>query len=239
MPKVAKWLGNTLEGLFASKFPLMTVINTEYITPFVKKICFQGDVSGMDFQIGYAIIIRVSDTEYRNYTVSYSDTEKGVVEIIVHLHGEAPGSRFMHALTTGEQIRISAPRGMKQYNPSVRQHVIIGDETSLGLAYSFLDAVKYKQHDCHFYLELDKENSAVPGLLGLDNYTVFPKNGTFQNESSVASLPVFHLDMWQDSNFVLTGNARSIQTVKRVLKQKNFRGRVLAKAYWMEGKVGL
>ncbi|RZM22158.1 MAG: hypothetical protein EOO88_30255, partial [Pedobacter sp.] len=84
MPKAPKWLNDTLEGLMASKMPVIRVTETSFLNPFLKKVCFEGDLSGQNFELGYAISIRVSDTEYRNYTASFSDTQRGIMEIIVH-----------------------------------------------------------------------------------------------------------------------------------------------------------
>jgi len=46
------------------------VLETTYINPNIKKIRFKGDIAGMNFQLGYAVLIRINDTEYRNYTIS-------------------------------------------------------------------------------------------------------------------------------------------------------------------------
>src|SRR5688572_28673607 len=111
MPKAPKWLNDTVETLLSGKMPLLRVIETAHINPRIKRIRFQGDVKGLNFQIGYAVVVRISDTEYRNYTVSYNDTKTGIVEMIVHLHGNGPGCTFMNKLTTGDEIKLIPPRG--------------------------------------------------------------------------------------------------------------------------------
>src|SRR5688572_19027294 len=116
MPKAPKWLNDTLEIVLAAKMPLLRVTETGYINPYIKKISLEGDVQGLNFHPGYAIAIRVSDTEYRNYTVSFNDTEKGIVELIIHLHGTAPGSAFIDNIKPGDQIRLVPPRGKKMYS---------------------------------------------------------------------------------------------------------------------------
>src|SRR5690554_5766473 len=133
MPRVAKWLGDAMEDIMTSKMPLMKVLETAYINQNIKRIRFKGDISRMTFKPGYAVLIRVSDTEFRNYTVSFNDPENGILEIIFHVHGQAPGSLFMDSLNVGDEIRISMPRGKNHYDPTVKQQLIFGDETSLGL----------------------------------------------------------------------------------------------------------
>ena len=61
----------------------------------------------MNFQIGYANVIRVSETEYRNYTVAYHDIEKGIFDIIFHLHGKGVGCQYIDSLVTNDELYIS------------------------------------------------------------------------------------------------------------------------------------
>lgn len=239
MPKLIKWVGDAMESLMASKIPLMKVIETNYISPFIKRIRFKGNLSGMNFQLGYAVAIRVSGTEFRNYTPSFSDTGKGILEILFHLHGSAPGSLFIDGLTIGDAIRISMPRGQKQYDSTVKQHLIFGDETSLSLITAFQPFLKKNLHQFYFYLELNERNTDVPRLLGLENYTIFSKDNTFRNEQWINVLPIFKTTNWKPANFILTGNTKSVQTFRRVLKSNHITGRIFTKGYWLEGKTGL
>ncbi|MDR1877011.1 MAG: siderophore-interacting protein [Flavobacteriaceae bacterium] len=230
-----KWIGDWLEGSFG---PRLTVLDTDYITPAIKNIRFQGDISKMDFLIGSASVIRVSDTEYRNYTPTYYDIKKGVFEIIFHIHGNGIGSKYIDSLKVGDELYISSPRGRKEYDPNVKQYFIFGDETSLGLACSFLPVLKQNGHQFQFYFELDEGNKNAPQLLGLENYTVFPKNGSFRNEKWISDLPLFNTDEWNTAKFILAGNVKSVQTFRKVLKNSTT-GKILAQGYWLEGKKGL
>jgi NADPH-dependent ferric siderophore reductase len=158
--------------------------------------------------------------------------------MIFHLHGNGPGSRRIAGLRTGDGLFISGPRGIKAYDPDVKQQFIFGDETSLGLACSFLPLLKQNKHEFQFCFELDEENKDVPHLLGLENVTVFPKNGSFRNEKWISRLPVLQTAAWKGADFVLTGNVRSVQALRKVLKQTSPAG-IHSQGYWLEGKKGL
>ncbi|MFT3947900.1 MAG: siderophore-interacting protein [Agriterribacter sp.] len=225
-----------MDGLFSFK---AKVTETTYINPNIKKVRFQGNLSRMNFEIGYAVLLRVSDTEFRNYTASYSNTEKGILDIIFHIHGNAPGSVFADKLQVGDEVFVSMPRGIKQYVPEVKHQLVFGDETSLGLACSFLPVLKKNKHIFQFYFELDDENKNVPELLGLENYAVFQKKNTFRKEQWIKRLAIFASTDWQTANFSLTGNVKSIQTFRRVLKDNDVSGKIITKGYWLEGKKGL
>lgn len=218
--------------------PNVKVLETSYISPQIKKIRFQGDISKWSFQIGYASVIRVSETEFRNYTVVYHDKENGIFDIIFHIHGNGVGSKYIDTLQKNDELFISPPRGKILYDPSIKQQFFFGDETSLGIAVALLSLLKSNNHQFEFYFELDEVNKNVPGLLGLENCTVFPKSNLFRNEKWISDLPLFKTDWWSSANFALIGNVKSIQTFRKVLKSKT-QGNVYSQGYWLEGKKGL
>ncbi len=238
MPSAPKWLFDTVD-LLISKLPSVEVIHVELLTQSVKKIRFKGDLKNSRFPVGSYIDFRVSDTEARRYTVSDTDTENGILEVIVHLHGEGPGCRFMDNLKVGDKIDMNRPREERNYYDRLAENFFIfGDETSLALACSFLPVLKKNKHQFQFYFELDDENIDVPRLLGLENFMIFPKNGSFRNEEWISALPVFQTTDCQKTNFILTGNVRSAQAVKKVIKTKGTQ-KIYLHGYWLEGKKGL
>jgi NAD(P)H-flavin reductase len=239
MPKAPKWINDTLETILSPKMPLVKVVETEYINTNIKRIRLQGDLKNWHCHAGYATAVRVNDTEYRNYTPAFNDIENGIVELIIHLHGVAPGSRYIDALMPGDELRLVPPRGKKLYNETVKQYFLFGDETTLALACAMQEKLKSKEHQFHFYFELDVENNNIPRILGLDNYSVFSKNNTFVHAGLVHELPLFQTAGWNAGNFILTGNATSVQTIRRVLKQLQVSGSIMAQAYWAAGKTGL
>ena len=232
---IPKWMGDLFGDVLR---PNAKIIQTSSITPHIKRIRFQGDITRMNFQIGYANVMRVSETEYRNYTVAWHDMQKGIFDIIVHLHGNGVGSQYIHTLEKNDDVYISQPRGKKLYDPHMKQHVIFGDETSLGLACSFFQILKQNQHQFQFYFELDEENKSAPELLGLGNVTVFSKNGSFRNEQWITDLPLFQPSEWTKANFILTGNVKSVQTFRKVIKH-TISAKSTTQGYWLEGKKGL
>jgi len=230
-----KWVGDLFSNALR---PNMKILSLEYLSPQIKRVRFTGDISKMNFEIGYANVIRVTDTEYRNYTTAQHNKQEGILDIIFHMHGKGPGSGYADNLKAGDEIFISGPRGKKFYDAKAGKQFIFGDETTLGLACSFLPVLEQGMHEFQFYFELEEENKEIPYLLGLKNYTVFPKNGSFHNEKWIAELPVFQEGNWQNASFVLAGHVKSVQTFRKVLKNCNA-SKVTAQGYWLEGKSGL
>lgn len=232
---IPKWM----IGLFGNKLiPNVKVTETIFLSPQIKKIRFHGNISEWDFSIGFASVIRVSETEFRNYTVAYHDKENDIFDIIFHIHGNGVGSKFIDSLKVGDELFISPPRGKKLYEANNKQQFFFGDETSLGVACAWLPLVKKNQHQFQCYFELDEVNKSVPELLGLENYTVFPKNYLFRNEKWISTLPLFQTQEWNTANFGLVGNVKSIQAFRKVLKNKK-QGNIHSQGYWLEGKKGL
>ena len=230
-----KWIGDLLEGATG---PRVRVLETIYITHGVKKIRFQGNITKINFLIGGASVIRVSDTEYRNYTPAFYNIPEGSMELVFHIHGNGVGSRYIDNLQPGDELHISMPRGRKVYDPYIKQYFIFGDETSLGMACSLMTELKRNHHQFEFYFELDEENSGAPRILGLENVTVIPKDKPTVTEQWVHHLPVLQNGGGQPVNFILTGNVNSVQTFRKSLKGKNT-GKIYSQGYWLEGKKGL
>ncbi|WP_153798442.1 FAD-binding oxidoreductase [Foetidibacter luteolus] len=233
--KIPKWVGDLFEGTLR---PNARVLEISNISSRIKKIRFEGNISKMNFQIGYANVLRVSETEYRNYTAAYHDKEKGIIDIIFHIHTNGVGSTYFDSLKTGDETYIGPSRGKKIYDPSIKNQFFFGDETSIGVACALLPLLRSNNQQFQFYFELDRENKNVPELLGFENFTVFPKDGSFRIEKWIIDLPIFTTKDWNNANFALAGNVKSVQTFRKVLKNKT-QGNVYSQGYWLEGKKGL
>jgi NADPH-dependent ferric siderophore reductase len=165
--------------------------------------------------------------------------EKGIVELIIHLHSDAPGSRYMNNLSAGDELKLLKPRGKKVYSDDVKPYFFFGDETTLALACALNEKLKKNTRLLQFYFELDAENKNIPGILGLDNYNVFSKNKTFANDGFIKELTLAQTPCSKGATYILAGNATSVQTIRRALKHLSVPGNIIAQAYWAAGKTGL
>ncbi|MBD1432042.1 siderophore-interacting protein [Sphingobacterium sp. DN00404] len=239
MPSAPKWVFDTLD-LFISKIPTVTIDETTYLSPSVKQLQLKGDFKNLHFPVGAFFDIRVSDTEARRYTVAQVNEKKDKLTLIAHLHGKGVGSDFMHRLKAGDIILLNNPRTeQKYYNETAKRIVFFGDETSLALASSFLPVVKENKLPIRFIFELDEENKHIPPVLGLENSIVYSKNNLFQDTAWIQEhLHILDHENWQDAYYVLTGNVKSLQTFRKVIKSKTT-GKIKHHGYWLEGRKGL
>ncbi|WPO84269.1 hypothetical protein SD427_08015 [Chryseobacterium sp. JJR-5R] len=240
MPTAPKWINDTLEKLAPSMLRMVRVEHVTYLNPNIKIIRLKGNFSALHFTPGFTVSFRVSPTEMRHYTVFYVEPSARFIECIVHIHGNAPGANYINELQPGgEKIKLAVLGSDKQYDAKVKKQIIFGDETSLSLMLSFLPLLRQNGHDYQFFIELDEQNRNIPEQIGLDNCTVFSKNNIFRDQDQIRQLPLFNDGGWSDANIVLTGNVRSLQNFRKVLKENSHRGKIYAKGYWLEGKKGL
>lgn len=239
MPSMPKWLNDTMENIFASKYIReTTVIETENISDHLRRIKFSGNLLGLEYKPGYSIEFRVNDTDYRKYTPYNYDKADGTFEILCHLHGSASGCDFIENLKVGETIKYIIPRGKDMFKCDFKHHIVIGDETSLGAALS----IKYETEGYGYY--------SFDSIFELDDHQVLKELNLYGNHSlknepekileSIDILfkeGVIELD---NSAFYITGNGKTLQKVRKSLKENNISGQqIFSQAYWIEGKKGL
>ncbi|MDM1407430.1 siderophore-interacting protein [Myroides sp. DF42-4-2] len=232
LPKwVSSLFGNALR-------PNMKIVEIIYLSTAIKQIRFKGDISKWNFQAGYANVIRINDTDFRNYSVATYNIEESTFDMIFTLHGNGVGSDLIASLQVGDELFISLPRGKRLYESFVEQQLFFGDETSLGLACFLLPLFKENKQRFHFYFELNASNEEVPQRLGLENFTIVPKNNACKEPTWMESLSLFEDPSWVNANFILTGNVNSVQQIRKTLKAKKG-GKICFQGYWLEGKKGL
>jgi NADPH-dependent ferric siderophore reductase len=241
MPQIPKWIGDTVETVFSSKIPLVTITETKYIHQQLKQIRFEGNFDHIAFRAGQPVAIRVDDRNYRNYTPSFFDKQRGICDILFHLHGKGPGSALAARLSEGDTLRMSTPRGKYLYQADRDYHFFFGDETTLGLFRNLKDLVNEEGQNYIGVLELDDDMKDVPDQLGLmvDTVCRTASHGA-QAVDYINGLDPVLWDLWKRGAFYLMGNATSIQHVRKALKQRGVSSsQIITQPYWAEGKIGL
>jgi NADPH-dependent ferric siderophore reductase len=133
------------------------------------------------------------------------------------------------------------PRGFSVYDTTAKYHFFFGDETCISVFKSMKDEINSTENNYLGILELDKESVEVPAKLGLV-VDVVPKS---INKAEFAIQSLHKLDpeiwnLWQNGQFYLLGNAKSIQAFRKALKEKGVSNKnIYTQPYWAEGKIGL
>ncbi|MNU87645.1 NADPH-dependent ferric-chelate reductase [compost metagenome] len=235
MPSVPKWLADTMEKVAQKSFHPVTVTHIHKYHPKLKLVRFEGDIQVKEFKAGNVIEFRVSDREYRHYTPSLYDPVKQICEVIFYLHDKGPGSEWAEKLQIGDQLKLMGPGGKMSYQPEWKNHLVFGDETSLGLMLSMEQAVLKNGQHFTGIAELEKQH--------LDWVDSFGSSNIKAVESSIEypaiRLTGFEADLYETC-FYLTGRAKSIQEFRKELLAKGVNSKqIKTYPYWAEGKKGL
>lgn len=240
MPKIPKWLGDTMETVFSKMLHPATVVAVEYIPPRLKRVVFEGDLHQLKFTPGNVVEFRVSDREFRHYTLSALERGKGQCEVLFYLHDRGPGSRWAAQLQTGDAVKIIGPGGRIRYKPEQQYHFFFGDESSAGLVQCLQHESLRLSHQSLAILELDKDHREWLGQTGI---VAMPVDKSYENPAGDAIAHIesmIHFEPWLKGMFYLTGRARSIQVMRRYLQGRGVAGsRIQCEPYWAEGKQGL
>ncbi|QBJ86094.1 iron transporter [Chryseobacterium gleum] len=240
MPSLPKWINDTVESVWSSKFKDCTAIHIEEITKDIRGVRFETDLQDVPYEPGYAIGIRVNDRDFRNYSPFNFNRETGTFDILFHLHDAgAVGSSFVTRLSEGDSIKMLMPRGKQFYIPHARIHFSVGDETSLGSSISIKEATE----ECGsvFICLHELEEASALEKLNLYGYHS-PKNNTMRMIEALNDFLTEEKEAINDDEviFYITGNGGRMSLIRKFLKARGVSPKCIkSQAYWIEGKKGL
>ncbi len=235
MSTLSSWLGSTMETVFSHLFHTVQVTGTSLLSPQLKLITMQGELSDMRFVPGQDIKIRVTDLDFRHYTPTFFDKEKGLCQLLIHLHGKGPGSEWAENLKSGDQVKLFRPDGGMRFDNEASHHFFFGDETSIGLFNLLKERALEEDKEYFGVLELSEENQdALSKLrLMLDTVQSHPDNPAGE---AIAWMEDMHPDCWaawKNARFYLAGRVASIQRFRKYLRQRGVSSRQISSdAYW-------
>lgn len=235
MPKLPKWLGDTMEVMFRSYLHEITVAAAWSPAPNLRVVRFSGDLHKAGFTAGDVMRFRVTETEFRHYTISHFHREEGMFEVYFYLHGKGPGSQWAAALQPGDTMKALGPAGHLHFQPGSLFHVVFGDETAVGLAKAIQEAALQRSQECASLIEMSERWE-------LDEETV-PADPEAPARHAIIRLNTW-LEVYRaalpETTFYLAGRAKSIQAVRDHLRGRGIsKSRIITEPYWSEGKRGL
>ena len=197
---------------------------------------------------GDKLQLRVAGMSFRTYTPLRLTGDADALDFVGCLHGGAtPAAKWLADARAGDACHVRGPRRSMDLAAIRQSTVFFGDETAIGLA-AALCTLPLGGLDTHFVLEVDDADDTRRALgalagLGLDRLRQAQLvqrrvDGAHLDEVEEIFARLAGADAFR--HFVLAGHARSIQRLVRVLRHAGVApARMLAKAYWAPGKVGL
>ena len=201
---------------------LNEVLATETLGAFVRIFL---RAPGAKISAGDKIQVFFPDVGTRTYS-PYAADPSGRFELAVFLHDRGPSSAWARGLRAGERVKLVGPQGSLALAAIAGPLALFGDETSFGVARSLLAL----RPDAQLRFETGAGCEPIVTALELPAEALRPRGDLARIAKELASL---------GGTLVLTGNARSIQTLRGHLKQLGSTQLQRVKSYWAEGKTGL
>lgn len=238
MPRMPRWLADFSEKAFKGAYKPVTVTETAYLAPALKRVRYQGDaLKATTWKAAQEIEFRVTDTEYRHYTPMCWDIEQGFTDVLFYLHDQGPGSRWAEQLVVGDEVLLIGPGGKFILPPGLSEVIMMGDETTLSAFKGMQDLGSGSSLKC--LIECAPENTDWPERIGLHAEvlaTIPGHTGKVQEEWLSGQLKSHS----QATSYFLSGNANTIKRLRHLLHKSGVpSAQIKVKPYWMEGKAGL
>lgn len=189
---------------------------------------------------GQKIQVHLGNLVCRTYTPIEWNSAEGRTQFVAFLHGNGPGSEWASSVRQGATCQFIGPRSSLDFNAKKGQTIFFGDETSIGAAVAHKRNSKYAEWMYLFEVSSIPESQAVVERLGLSNAKLIAKSPGARHLFEVERL-MMEANMTAPAlHWIFTGNAQSIQEVKKSLRNRRFTvDRGSTKAYWAYGKKGL
>ncbi len=174
----------------------------------------------------------------RTYTPMGWDAETGCARLLAYAHGDSPAGQWLATLSAGDRVHVFGPRSSLDLTGIASPIVVLGDETSIGLAYAIQQQNPMLAVLSMLEVNAREHTQVALTRLALGTVELFERQPEDQHLQALEqNLPAL---VASGATFVLTGKAPTIQRLRRVLKNLGTSAaRMPTKAYWAPGKTGL
>lgn len=217
-----------------------TVRANEELDENYRRITLEGPaLRGVAWSAGQKVQIAMGAAfAARTYTPIEWSAEAGRTTILGYVHGGGPGSAWLRGVEPGDECDILGPRASVDARTMTGPLAVFGDETSIGLAAALVH--QNRERSCRYHFEVEDRTSAERALagFGIAGAVLLTRMESDRHLAEMeAALPEL---IKTDASFLLTGKASTIQRLRQSLGQQGVSARrVVTKAYWAPGKIGL
>ncbi len=174
---------------------------------------------------------------FRTYT-PMSWNNAGCTRLLVFLHGDGPRCTWARSVSVGDPCAFFGPHRSLDLTRLKSSIALFGDETCFGLALAIRDGLPEIDLKCVFEVSYLAESQRVLNALKLNGAILIRRvpDGSHLVHAGA------EMSRLADAGYqnALTGNARSIQRLSKVLKAIPVgASRLSVKPYWAPGKTGL
>jgi len=236
---MASPLTGLVEVVSRPLFRAARVDRVEDLTPRVRLASFTAEgLAPGSWRPGDKVQVRMAGLTTRTYTPIATEGGADGFRIVGFVHGDGPGAGWVRGLEPGVEVAVFGPRRSIDCSRLEGRVVVVGDETSVGLAAAVAGVGGAIVET--LFEATDPDDVRVPAeRLGLGVDEVVARQGGGAHLPALVELVAERL-AGGDATLVVSGDAATVAAVRRHLKDTGVRpARTLAKAYWAEGRRGL
>lgn len=174
----------------------------------------------------------------RTYTPIDWHKTAGRTCFLAYAHGSGPGSDWARGVRVGDECDVFGPRASLDVSGFTGPVILLGDETSFGLALAMRQRSYAASVDYVFEVNSFEASKDVLERVDFGPWQPVERLPDDAHLREIEEL----LPTWarQDTTFVLTGKSTTLQRARQALKRLNVpAARLMIKAYWAPGKAGL
>jgi len=210
----------------------------------LRTVSIAGDeLRNVVWRAGDKIRVRVESRTLRTYTPTSWDSVDGTAELVAHVPGHGPGSRWCAATVPGTFCQFLGPARSLRVDQLAVPPIFVGDETSIGLVAAWRNAVAGIEPAASIF-EVGCIADAEEALAhhGATHGIFVGRATDGAHRDTLAEHFVAARRAHPDAPVCLTGCAQTIALLRRVAKSALSDAPVaptLVKAYWDERRSGL
>ncbi|WP_158792246.1 siderophore-interacting protein [Granulicella sp. L60] len=254
MSTLSNLLSNAVGKLL---FHRVTITHAKTIGGRFRRVRLQGEIfKGAKLIPGQAVQFYLGNLTKRAYTPMKMEADRGSAEFLFYMHGGGPGSAWAESLRIGDECKVMRPKDSLDFTNFEGRAIFFGDETSIAAAYALQSCARADARH-RYVLEVTsaEEAKSVVESLGLKDVTLYQRTGEGKHLEGVVTKLAQNTDGEFEgpddadktdtsggrvSQWIFTGQARSIQSVQKRLRELGVEVRKSkVRAYWSPGKTGM
>jgi ferric-chelate reductase (NADPH) len=238
MSPVPQFLTNAIGRVF---FRAASVSDAVDLSSHVRLIELAGEsLIAQKWIPGQKVQFHLGNLLTRTYTPTAWNPIAGSAQFVVFLHGNGPGSAWAAALKKGDLCQFTGPRESLNLAQIKEQCIFFGDETSLGAAQALHRSSSTRQTRYVLEVPSSREGSEILQHLSIPNAQCVARTPDGRHLLEVEQILVDTAAELRSAEWVFTGNAQSIQSLRRMLRSRRIVfSQLKTKVYWAQGKTGL
>lgn len=206
------------------------ILSNERLSPHFQFLTIKGkSLRKADWVPGQKIQVKMKNDEMRSYTPSSWDSQNGIIQTLIYMHGKGPGALWARDAKAASKVTVLGPRKSLKIEAEDKNIIFFGDETTFGLAHAL------KKHTINinylFYFEANdlSESKEILERFELGYSPLFNINQLEKISLEIAS----QYNLNKNTRIILSGKQQSIVKLRELLYASGIpQESIDKKVYW-------